>query len=325
MLRGTLGVLGALIVGLVFADALECTPDACGGVYKSESDGTFFCSCHMLCLFENTCCDKYEEACPESHAQAVAYAQAQQQMERAPQPVHDPAALFGACGIVDDEGTIADVPNSYTLQETNGSCAGFCNSAITDNGNILCHCDSGCLLIGDCCPDFEDVCPVNECLKDLVESAKVYPDTCGFGQCGRAVPSNTRATMYCYCDDNCLPNGDCCPDYRQHCEVPAAFAEEQAVTRGSCAFRCYTHSGDCWCDHQCLERGDCCDDYMDSCAIKTQMVGTIGVGKCQGNCGESSFDCFCDETCPLAGDCCSDFLETCPDASGKLVRHLSEL
>jgi aqualysin 1 len=72
-----------------------------------------------------------------------------------------------------------------------GSCEGRCGEF--DQG-ASCQCDDQCVIFGDCCDDFGDVCVAdpNSCVQN---------DTCG-GQ----------APGGCFCDGACQIFGDCCPD-----------------------------------------------------------------------------------------------------------------
>ena len=138
---------------------------------------------------------------------------------------------------------------------------------------------------------------------------QVFLGSC-YGLCG-------GSSSNCYCDKNCVINGDCCPDYTSHCD-----------TSHSCYGRCGHVSGaGCHCDTQCYQIGDCCSDYNLQCVnpITTTPATTV-INTCAGRCSSgqsglvrvaSSSNCYCDPGCVSVGDCCPDYQQQCQQTTGK--------
>ncbi len=68
-------------------------------------------------------------------------------------------------------------------------CFGHCGEAVGPAGN-QCFCDTACVGLGDCCPDYRPFCGDQKC-----------EDWCGM-----------QAPFGCFCDDACSGDvNDCCP------------------------------------------------------------------------------------------------------------------
>lgn len=93
-------------------------------------------------------------------------------------------------------------------QGTKGSCNNQCGNA---GKQIDCYCVDGCEEDGDCCTDYESIC-VNGGGGDAGEPTST--GSCE-GMCGES--STDGAGNVCWCDDECLDNGDCCSDYQAQC------------------------------------------------------------------------------------------------------------
>jgi serine protease len=62
----------------------------------------------------------------------------------------------------------------------------------------------------------------------------------------------------CWCDDQCVQFGDCCPDKQEVCDG--------GPNPNSCQGNCGTQApGGCWCDNLCSSFGDCCADKVLFC------------------------------------------------------------
>lgn len=79
-----------------------------------------------------------------------------------------------------------------------------------------------------------------------------------FNSC--AVGCGAKSDGTCWCDDLCEGYGDCCVDYKFHCEPSCA---------GSCGGK--ANGFNCWCDNLCVGYGDCCSDYEDVCTSRRQL------------------------------------------------------
>jgi hypothetical protein len=138
----------------------------------------------------------------------------------------------------------------------------------------------------------------------------------------------------CYCDDSCIPIGDCCSDYDQYCEGSGGSGGNPSGGGGSGGSSggltsCVGHCGDtgavpgsspaCYCDDLCTGSGDCCFDFNVACAFSGNggSGGGSGTPTCTGHCGKitpvpgSNPPCYCDVTCSLANDCCADYDTKC--------------
>jgi hypothetical protein len=77
----------------------------------------------------------------------------------------------------------------------------------------------------------------------------------GGGDCAGSCGGQSAAG--CWCDAECVANGDCCTDACDTCGACGAT--------GSCAGKCGLGDGDCFCDPGCIPYGDCCPDACAQC------------------------------------------------------------
>jgi len=108
-------------------------------------------------------------------------------------------------GVVTSADITCVIPEIFGQSPTptpTGTCVGFCG----DVSPLGCFCDEGCIVGGDCCPDFEQVCG------SLPEEPPPTGTCVGF--CGGRSPAG------CFCDESCIQIGDCCPDSEQVCGPP---------------------------------------------------------------------------------------------------------
>jgi hypothetical protein len=151
--------------------------------------------------------------------------------------------------------------------------------------------------------------------------------------CGDSMPPPGAK---CYCDEDCIPIGDCCSDFDQFCSSAGGSGGGPSGGGGSgggsggglpsCVGHCGTTGAvpgsnpACYCDDLCIDSGDCCFDFNVACAF----VGGGGSGggsnnpTCAGHCGKitpapgSDPACYCDITCQALDDCCDDYDSLCP-------------
>ncbi|XP_067659982.1 uridylate-specific endoribonuclease-like [Haliotis asinina] len=79
-------------------------------------------------------------------------------------------------------------------------------------------------------------------------SALLFDGSCR-GRCHKYI-----ANSVCFCNDQCIRHGDCCPDYKHEC--------------GTCAGKChnfYDSALPCQCNDRCSEYSNCCGDYKTLC------------------------------------------------------------
>lgn len=111
-----------------------------------------------------------------------------------------------------------------------------------------------------------------------------------------------NAAEQCWCDANCVTNGDCCSDACDTCGYCGTAV-------GDCVGKCGGAGTDtCWCDSACVLNGDCCDDACETCGVCDAPPADTCVGACGGAGGTS---CWCDELCVTNGDCCPDSCAAC--------------
>ena len=169
------------------------------------------------------------------------------------------------------------------------------------------------------------------------------PDDDGSGSSCSGACGSSEAQGTCYCDDQCVGNGDCCSDYNEVCSGGAddGGGEDGGDAGGggdSCKDACggAASSGNCHCDASCTEYGDCCSDYEAECrdgedggdggddgTEPSDDGGNDGgddggdgggtSGSCANSCGgqSSSGTCYCEDSCHEYGDCCSDYDAQC--------------
>jgi hypothetical protein len=153
--------------------------------------------------------------------------------------------------------------------------------------------------------------------------------------CGQPEPP---AGAKCYCDEDCIPFGDCCSDFDQLCSTGSGGNGGSGGTGGAPSGgggtsgglpSCVGHCGEktavpgsspaCYCDDACIDNSDCCFDFNVACAF----VGGGGSGgsssgpTCAGHCDKiapapgSNPPCYCDITCSTLNDCCADYATYC--------------
>ncbi len=108
--------------------------------------------------------------------------------------------------------------------------------------------------------------------------------------CGDQHPSG------CWCEENCIEEGDCCYDYEFSCG--------QSIERNdTCRGRCNQKFTACYCDYRaCVLRPRCCQKVDPKCEGET--------------CQRENRCCLdnkehCEVTCPSVTQCCDDFSEQC--------------
>jgi hypothetical protein len=128
--------------------------------------------------------------------------------------------------------------------------------------------------------------------------------SCG-GACGQEAPAG------CWCDADCVANGDCCDDACAacgHCPPCEPACAGKACGPDGCGGSC----GACGEDESCTASGLC-------------EASEPPAGECAGFCGgKAPSGCWCDAECAGSGDCCPDVCVECglsctcePDCGGK--------
>jgi hypothetical protein len=100
-----------------------------------------------------------------------------------------------------------------------GSCFGVCGEQAGD-----CWCDDTCTTNGDCCADFAAACPSGGDGGgggDGAADGGGPTSTSCVGACGDISVDG------CWCDADCVVNGDCCDDYASECAGAAMDAGRQ--------------------------------------------------------------------------------------------------
>jgi hypothetical protein len=224
--------------------------------------------------------------------------------------------------------------------ETSANCASDCAGSSASCKGICgkqapagCFCDDQCMQNGDCCSDKALVCSgsgptCGNGTCEAGETAASCPADCAGssasckGICGKQAPAG------CFCDDQCMQNGDCCSDKALVCggasgptcgnglceagESSTSCASDCPASSSTCKGYCGGKSaGACYCDDQCAQNGDCCPDKVPVCG-----AGAGGAG-CAGLCGQQSKEangtvCYCDSQCVQNGDCCANYSQVCP-------------
>jgi hypothetical protein len=108
------------------------------------------------------------------------------------------------------------------------------------------------------------------------------------------------AGQQCYCDAQCVQNGDCCADCSGGGSGGSGSGSGSGGSSGggsggsSGSGSGGSGGGQCYCDAQCAAYGDCCADCGGS-------GGSGGSGS-----GSGGDACYCDAACEAYGDCCAD-------------------
>ena len=277
-----------------------CTTDSClDEQCKNESKGPSCCAVNLECSDNDECT---EDLCQNG------------------QCVHKKKSSCGsnACG--------DGVCNKTT--ENCSSCAADCGKCAANSctgkcgspqPNANCSCSNYCKTLGNCCPDYDQVCSA----ASAVKSCK--------GKCGGLGVGG------CQCTPTCVVAGTCCPDFMAICAGSGGSSQ-------SCAGKCgkYDALASCKCDAQCKTYSDCCADYAqlcgnggntacgngkcdapgETCANCSKDCGPCVSNKCGANpgstcanqCGKYSAGsaCQCDSQCKQFGDCCADISACCP-------------
>lgn len=264
------------------------------------------CYCIPQCLSgaagPGPCCSDFPQVCPAEYAAG--------KNTIAPALVMPP--LPPGCAAPDS--SVIPVPtNKINFEDAGRSCANQCGSQLVDSkGSAVCYCDSSCLLTADCCPDFQDSCPVDPCIVAMITPAQTPPA----GSCRNACNLLVQIDQFnvCSCEVTCVQAGTCCQDFLQVCEVPED--DYPVVTATSCYQKCGANAGKCWCDYACLANGDCCSDFTKACGTSATFPSQTkaGLGSCLGKCNSAGIDCWCDSKCLSVGDCCWDYLKECQKA-----------
>lgn len=315
MLSAPLLLLGGCIVSVLGQVTSYSCKNACGSAI--QVDEVIECYCHAACVIEvpGKCCDDFDQQCPGEHSEGQELLAAEEEKMGATILPNMPPG----CELPDSN--VIPVPSkTYNWEQSGETCAGHCGSLMVDNEDeLMCFCDSGCLLTADCCVDFVDTCAIDPCILALVMPAAPEEDAEGFitgsclSSCGEIVPGQF-AGGFCSCESACVEDGSCCPDFPEMCPAwvdQSIIPVKPEVKDGSCFGKCGVGSGECWCDYQCVANGDCCDDYEGMCGATFGLIVWTGNGSCHKKCGGAGFDCWCDETCVHAGDCCDDYLDKC--------------
>lgn len=157
----------------------------------------------------------------------------------------------------------------------------------------------------------------------ITDTVNILPIVSGpcTGNCGKKVG-------YCFCDNICLNNGDCCPgfSFQLQCDVTPPSIPT-VVTSLACENKCGEKVGFCYCDSECAITGDCCVGFSFplQCAGVTPLNFTtvifplapkstapwenrvLPTSVCVDHCNDKVGYCHCDSQCETSGDCCPFF------------------
>ncbi|XP_061086539.1 uncharacterized protein LOC133121355 [Conger conger] len=221
-----------------------------------------------------------------------------------------------------------------------------------------CFCDVACLRNHDCCPDFTATCVTGEqngtAINTTVSPGSHGNDTTSFpqisysGNCSEYPPLccdgfNSSCYRGCFCDEACLQNHDCCPDFTATCVTgeqngtainmtvspgshgnnTTSFPSSPIIYSGNCSeypplccdgFNSSCYRG-CFCDVACLRNHDCCPDFTATCVTGEQNGTAINTTVSPGSHGNDttsfpqiSYSGNCSEYPPL---CCDGFNSSC--------------
>ena len=121
-----------------------------------------------------------------------------------------------------------------------GSCAaaGYracCTDGSACQGSAGCFCDYACTFFGDCCYDFEDLCPTSVGTVIGSCAAAGYTTCCDDGSECLGTPAN------CKCDAECRDHGDCCADIGSSCPAGRKFNKGNRVLASRITFFINVH------------------------------------------------------------------------------------
>lgn len=220
----------------------------------------------------------------------------------------------GACAGYQPAKVITQISKMST-----GSCLAKCG---TDEAVEGCFCSAVCVLAGNCCSDYGQLCSVPV-------AAQENPSCKGL--CGGQYSGSSSYT--CHCDTRCVDSGDCCMDYGSMCTASVVIKKPSAslvksrtttVTLSTTSPSCYRQCGtlvaqsyltsdgitlSCHCDLACMLKSDCCSDFTALCLASEPRASCRG--KCEDDASGGSDGCFCDHTCVFQGDCCADYVSEC--------------
>ena len=189
--------------------AIATTPESCQGRCGDRWNG--WCGCHSDCRRRNYCCEDFQTTCPDEYQQFI------------PTPC-DPRD---------------DVPDNETecslCQSTDGipddlikceSCENRCRGVIR-RPKVKCSCDAFCGFYGDCCEDFQNLCP--EVFQEYLNLSELY------------APEDFRCVSFDYSGldylgdlmiTRCSPDGSECQFSRQMNEDVNSFLPMYDVQKG---------------------------------------------------------------------------------------------
>ena len=173
-----------------------------------------------------------------------------------PIPVIGPRAAGGGTGtaslIVDDDGfddgglgntLLIETVNSGNLKSSNDISAGgddqdVCTKTSCGTCTTSCCCDVSCYEHGDCCENFQVVCPIDAAHANATTTTTPSPPSS---------PSH--------------PESDSSAAHEQQQNEEEEEAEE------SCEGKCGLCLNQCCCGSECDLFGDCCNDFSDFCSV----------------------------------------------------------
>ena len=201
------------------------------------------CYCDLRCSSLGDCCEDFTSQC-----------------------LHPPPVTSTSTTTSTTISTISTSPTSSLASSgRSGSCAGLCGGTSLD-----CYCDSSCLEMSDCCPDFPSECGAAQ--------------SCS-GRCGEPAGQ----AHHCHCDPQCRLLGDCCEDFNLTCRPQHTCRDRCEPLSPLTTARQFFPSEragqtSCYCDPHCAQVGDCCPDYEEFC----QAVTTTSQYSCKGRCKDKT-------------------------------------
>ena len=339
-------------------------PGSCAGYCGDQSPDGCWCDIASFLPDINDHCQDIATACPKIYSEATGTTE--ETSYETPEDYQDKCKQYYGDDICDDspedcfdeyqKGTSLEKcdecqTGGYDCQPTSitsptptvGSCQGYCG--LEDKATSAgCYCDSKCLDMGDCCPNYKDIC---------VEAPITIPQEPRIGTCVNRCGSFSDYA-YCQCDSFCLENKDCCEGpngYQQVCEseynpfknCKLVAYPNPALKYTKVRFDIISSKGYKYCKilavlgvHSCYYNyyqkssiictpyksgfgfvliatgpDDSCDkDYYEVCAARFTIKSN---GSCAGKCGSSAGDCWCDKFSFKNNDYCDDILTSCPE------------